>query len=193
MGRPNRLILGSGSPRRRALLQQIGLVPDEVRVPDTDETPVPGERPLTYCRRIAFEKAMAVPLSEGEVLVAGDTTVAAGRRILGKPADKDEAQAFLQLLSGRRHRVITCVVVRTPDRVWRRDVTATVRMKHLDADEIARYLASGEWEGKAGGYAIQGQAEAFIPWVQGSYSAIVGLPLSETAALLKAAGYEGGR
>jgi septum formation protein len=193
LGRPTRLILGSGSPRRRALLQQIGLVPDEVRVPDTDEAPMPGERPLTYCRRIAFEKAMAVPLSEGEVLVAGDTTVAAGRRILGKPADADAAGAFLRLLSGRRHRVITCVVVRTPDRVWRRDVTATVRMKHLDEDEIARYLASGEWEGKAGGYAIQGQAEAFIPWVQGSYSAIVGLPLSETAALLKAAGYEGGR
>ena len=193
MGRPTRLILGSGSPRRRALLQQIGLVPDEVRVPDTDETPVPGERPLTYCRRIAFEKAMAVPLSEGEVLVAGDTTVAAGGRILGKPVDADEARAFLQLLSGRRHRVITCVVVRTPERVWRRDVSATVRMKHLDADDVARYLASGEWEGKAGGYAIQGLAEAFIPWVQGSYSAIVGLPLAETAALLKAAGYEGGR
>jgi septum formation protein len=193
LGRPTRLILGSGSPRRRALLQQIGLVPDEVRVPDTDESPAPGERPLTYCRRIAFEKAMAVQLSEGEVLVAGDTTVAAGRRILGKPADVDEAGAFLRLLSGRRHRVITCVVVRTSDRVWRRDVSATVRMKHLDDDEIARYLASGEWEGKAGGYAIQGLAEAFIPWVQGSYSAIVGLPLSETAALLKAAGYEGGR
>jgi septum formation protein len=193
LGRPTRLILGSGSPRRRALLQQIGLVPDDVRVPDTDESPTPGERPLTYCRRIAFEKAMAVPLSEGEVLVAGDTTVAAGRRILGKPADADEAGAFLRLLSGRRHRVITCVVVRTPDRVWRRDVTATVRMKRLDEDEIADYLASGEWEGKAGGYAIQGLAEAFIPWVQGSYSAIVGLPLAETAALLKAAGYEGGR
>jgi septum formation protein len=193
LGRPTRLILGSGSPRRRALLAQIGLVPDEVCVPDTDETPVPGERPLTYCRRIAFEKAMAVPLAEGEVLVAGDTTVAVGRRILGKPADADEAAAFLRLLSGRRHRVITCVVVRTPDRVWRRDVSATVRMKPLDEGDIARYLASGEWEGKAGGYAIQGLAEAFIPWVQGSYSAIVGLPLAETAALLKAAGYEGGR
>lgn len=193
MGRPTRLILGSGSPRRRALLQQIGLVPDEVRVPDTDETPVPGERPLTYCRRIAFEKAMAVPLAQGEVLVAGDTTVAAGRRILGKPSDANEAAAFLRLLSGRRHRVITCVVVRTPDRVWRRDVSATVRMKPLDEGEIARYLASGEWEGKAGGYAIQGLAEAFIPWVQGSYSAIVGLPLAETAALLRAAGFEGRR
>jgi septum formation protein len=191
LGRPTRLILGSGSPRRRALLEQIGLVPDEVRVPDTDEDPLPGERPLTYCRRIAFDKAMAVPLDEGEVLVAGDTTVAVGRRILGKPADTDEARAFLKLLSGRRHRVITCVVVRTPDRVWRRDATATVRMKHLDEDDIARYLASGEWDGKAGGYAIQGLAEAFIPWVQGSYSAIVGLPLAETAALLKAAGYEG--
>jgi septum formation protein len=189
--RPTRLILGSGSPRRRALLAQIGIVPDEVRVPDTDETPLPGERPLTYCRRIAHDKAMAVPLAAGEVLIAGDTTVAAGRRILGKPADGAEARAFLELLSGRRHRVITCVVLRTPDRVWRRDVTSTVRMKRLDEDEIARYLASGEWEGKAGGYAIQGLAEAFIPWVSGSYSAIVGLPLAETAALLKAAGYKG--
>jgi septum formation protein len=189
--RPTRLILGSGSPRRRALLSQIGIVPDEVRVPDTDETPLPGERPLTYCRRIAHDKAIAVPLAGGEVLIAGDTTVAAGRRILGKPTDVDEARAFLKLLSGRRHRVITCVVVRTPGHVWRRDVTSTVRMKRLDEEEIARYLASGEWEGKAGGYAIQGLAEAFIPWVSGSYSAIVGLPLAETAALLKAAGYEG--
>ncbi|MGI1664215.1 Maf family protein [Palleronia sp. KMU-117] len=193
MARPTRLILGSGSPRRRALLQQIGLVPDEVRVPETDETPLPGERPLTYCRRIALDKAMAVPLAEGEVLVAADTTVAAGRRILGKPADEDEARAFLGLLSGRRHRVITCVVVRTPDRIWRRDVTSTVRMKTLDDGDIARYLASREWDGKAGGYAIQGLAEAFIPWVSGSYSAIVGLPLAETAALLGAAGFEGVR
>ncbi len=191
MTRPTRLILGSGSPRRRALLAQIGIVPDEVRVPDTDETPLPGERPLTYCRRIAHDKAMAVPLAEDEVLIAGDTTVAAGRRILGKPADEAEARTFLDLLSGRRHRVITCVVVRTADRAWRRDVTSTVRMKSLDEVEIARYLASGEWEGKAGGYAIQGLAEAFIPWLSGSYSAIVGLPLAETAALLKAAGYEG--
>lgn len=193
MGRPTRLILGSGSPRRRALLEQIGLVPDEVRVPDTDEDPLPGERPLTYCRRVAFDKAMAVPLAGDEVLVAADTTVALGRRILGKPADADEARAFLKLLSGRRHRVITCVVVRTPDRAWRRDASATVRMKPLGDDDIARYLASGEWEGKAGGYAIQGLAEAFIPWMQGSYSAVVGLPLAETATLLKATGYEGGR
>jgi septum formation protein len=122
-------------------------------------------------------------------VLCADTTVAAGRRILGKPADAAEAAAFLRLLSGRRHRVITALALRGPGRVWQRAVTTQVAVKRLSEEEIARYLASGDWRGKAGGYAIQGPAAAFVPWIQGSWSAVVGLPLHETAMLLGAAGY----
>jgi septum formation protein len=184
-----RLILGSASPRRRDLLAQIGVTPDSVAPPEIDETPRTGELPQTYCRRIADEKAAAVDAPADALVLCADTTVAMGRRILGKPADEDEARAFLAALSGRRHRVVTAVALRRGDRVWRRDVVSTVRMKRLAEAEIAGYLATGDWQGKAGGYSIQGPAGAFIPWIQGSYTAIVGLPVAETAALLQAAGY----
>ncbi len=184
-----RLVLGSGSPRRLELLAQIGIVPDEVRPPDIDEAPKKGELPRAYCIRIAREKAAASNVGEGEVLLCADTTVALGRRIMGKPRDAGQAAEFLWALSGRRHRVTTAVAVRSGDTIRARDVTTLVRMKRLSNPEVNAYLASLDWQGKAGGYAIQGPASAFIPWISGSFSAVVGLPLAETATLLRAAGY----
>ncbi|MEL7300396.1 MAG: Maf family protein [Pseudomonadota bacterium] len=183
-----RLILGSGSPRRRELLGVLGLEPAEIRAPDVDETPLPSELPRAYCTRVTRLKAEALPAAEGEVILCADTTVALGRRILGKASDAAEARAFLEKLSGRRHQVITSVAVKTPARVWQRDVVSQVRMKRLSAQEVDAYLATGDWQGKAGAYGIQGPAGAFIPWISGSYAAIMGLPLVETAHLLRAAG-----
>jgi len=183
-----KLILGSGSPRRLELLAQLGLTPAAIRPPDIDEDAKKGELPRDYVKRIASEKAAAVAAGEDEVVLCADTTVAMGRRIMGKPADADEALAFLQALSGRRHKVITAVAVKRGDRTWARDVQSTVAMKRLSDPETAQYIASGDWRGKAGGYAIQGPAGAFIPWINGSYTGIVGLPLTETAGLLVAAG-----
>ena len=183
-----RLILGSGSPRRRELLGQLGLVPDDIRAPDIDEAPAKGELPRPYCIRMAREKALAVPLDPDEVLLCADTTVALGRRILGKPDDAGQAAEFLHKLSGRRHRVITAVAVRCGDKMWERAVITEVKMKHLSDVEVNGYLATNDWQGKAGGYAIQGPAGAFIPWIQGSYTGVVGLPVAETAGLLQAAG-----
>lgn len=182
-------ILGSGSPRRLELLAQIGVTPDAVRAPDIDETPARAEEPRPYCRRMALEKVQAVPANDDDIVLCADTTVALGRRILGKPADADEAGVFLRLMSGRRHKVVTAVAVRRGAQVWQRDVQSVVRMKVLSEVEIAAYLSTGDWQGKAGGYAIQGPAAAFIPWMSGSFSAIVGLPLAEAANLLIAAGY----
>ncbi len=166
----------------------MGLVADEVRPPDVDETPEKAELPRAYCRRIAAAKAAAMQVGAHEVVLCADTTVALGRRILGKPADADEARAFLRLMSGRRHKVITAIVVRNMRASWARDVVTTVRMKRLSDLELDTYIASGDWQGKAGGYAIQGLAGAFIPWIQGSYTGVMGLPVAETAQLLQAAG-----
>ncbi len=184
-----KLILGSGSPRRRELLAQIGVVADDIRPPDINEDPLKNELPRPYCKRIAYEKAMAVEADADDIVLCADTTVALGRRIMGKPRDAGEAAAFLLALAGRRHQVITAVAIRRGDRLWRRDVVSAVRMKRLSDDELNTYLASNDWQGKAGGYAIQGPAGAFIPWISGSFSAIMGLPVAETAALLQAAGY----
>ncbi|NDK35894.1 Maf family protein [Rhodovulum sulfidophilum] len=184
-----RLILGSQSPRRKQLLAQIGVIPDDVRPADIDETPHRGELPRPYCIRLAAEKARTVVAAGDELVLSADTTVALGRRILGKPADAGEAAAFLYAMSGRRHRVVTAVALRLGDRIWERDVVTQVRMKQLTDAEINAYLASGEWQGKAGGYGIQGRAGAFVPWIGGSFTAVVGLPLAETATLLRAAGY----
>ncbi len=183
-----RLILGSGSPRRRELLGVLGVEPSDVRSPDIDETPQKGELPRAYCKRITAAKAAVMAVGPDDVALCADTTVALGRRIMGKPANMDEARAFLDLLSGRRHKVITCVAVKTPDRVWLKDVVSDVKMKRLSHQEREGYLATGDWQGKAGGYGIQGPAGAFIPWISGSYPAIMGLPLAETAHLLTAAG-----
>jgi septum formation protein len=184
-----RLILGSASPRRRELLAQIGLAPDAILPPDIDEDPRKDELPRLYCARMAREKAAAVAAGGDDVVLCADTTVALGRRILGKPADAGEAAEFLIALGGRRHQVITAVAVRRGDRLWQREVVTAVKMKRLSDAELNAYLASGEWEGKAGGYGIQGLAGAFIPWISGSFTGVVGLPVAETAALLQAAGY----
>ena len=188
-----RLVLGSASPRRLELLAQIGIVPSEVRPADIDETPFQDERPRDYCRRVTLEKARAVPRAAGEVVLTADTTVAVGRRILGKPVDRTEAAAFLTLLGGRRHRVITAVTVVGDEGERSRDVVSYVRMSRLGEGELNAYLDTGDWEGKAGAYAIQGPAGAFIPWISGSYTAIMGLPVHETARLLAAAGIEVGQ
>lgn len=182
-------ILGSGSPRRLDLLAQLGVVPDAVRAPDINEEPLKGELPRAYCVRIARAKVLAVRADADDVVLCADTTVAMGRRILGKPADAGEAAEFLLALSGRRHRVITAVALRRGDKIWEKDVVSQVRMKRLSDVELNAYLATGDWQGKAGAYAIQGLAGAFIPWISGSFTGIVGLPLVETAGLLLAAGY----
>lgn len=183
-----KLVLGSQSPRRLELLARIGLVPEAIRPAHIDETPIEGEIPRAYCRRVTEAKAQAIDIAADELVLTADTTVAAGRRIMGKPCDPDEARGFLRLLSGRRHKVITCVAARDSRRISVRDVVSTVRFRRLTGSDIENYIDSGEWEGKAGGYAIQGRAETFIPWISGSYSAIMGLPLSETATMLASFG-----
>jgi len=187
-----RLILGSASPRRLELLARIGVRPDGIRAPHIDETPERDEYPRPYCRRIARKKAAAVALGAGEIVLTADTCAAIGRRILGKPEGRDQAAKFLHRLSGRRHRVITAVALRSAARLWERESMTTLRFKRLTEAEIRAYLDSNEWRGKAGGYAIQGRAAAFIPWIEGSFSGVVGLPLAETATLLHAAGYRMG-
>ncbi len=183
-----RLILGSGSPRRLELLGQIGLTPDAVSPPDVDETPFSAEDPRKYCERITAAKLAAVSADADDVVLCADTTVAVGRRILGKATDADEAARFLALMSGRRHKVITAIGVRRGGRNWFRSVVSSVRLKRLTKAEISGYLSTGDWQGKAGAYAIQGPAAAFVAWMEGSHSAIVGLPLHETSNLLQSAG-----
>ncbi|MDO6726237.1 nucleoside triphosphate pyrophosphatase [Cognatishimia sp. 1_MG-2023] len=184
-----KLILGSGSPRRRELLAQIGVVADDIRPPDIDETPLEGELPRPYCARITREKVQAVQADSDDIVLSADTTVALGRRIMGKPESAAQAAEFLIALGGRRHKIITSVAIRRGEQIWQRDVVSQAQMKRLSDDELNFYLASNDWQGKAGGYAIQGPAGAFIPWISGSFTGIVGLPLAETAALLAAAGY----
>ena len=185
------LILASASPRRLALLRQIGMDPDLVEPAAVDETPLPRERAADYALRVARAKAAAVSVRHrGAFVLAADTVVAVGRRILPKPEDEAAARACLKLLSGRRHRVLGAVVVVAADgREAHRLVTTRVAFKRLTAAEIDGYLASGEWRDKAGGYAVQGLAARFIPWISGSYPNVVGLPLTETVALLRGLGY----
>lgn len=183
-------MLASASPRRIDLLAQIGFVPDEILPADIDETPGKTELPRDHALRLACEKAAAVAaLRPGCVILAGDTVVACGRRILPKAETESQARDCLALLSGRRHRVFTGLcVVDAAGTARSRLSQSVVRFKPLDPAEIAAYLASGEWHGKAGGYAIQGRAAAFIPWISGAQAAIIGLPLVETEALLTHAG-----
>ncbi len=186
-----RLVLASASPRRLDLLARIGVTPDAVAPADIDESPRKGELPPLYACRMAAEKAAAVARREPDSLVlAADTVVAAGRRILGKAENEAEARATLSLLSGRRHRVLSAVtLIDAAGKARHRLSTSIVGFKRLSEDELSAYLASGEWEGKAGAYAIQGRAEALIRWMSGSHSGVVGLPLFETRALLVAASY----
>jgi septum formation protein len=189
-----RLILGSASPRRLELLAQIGVAPNAVIPAEIDEAPLKDELPRAHADRLAAAKAEAIaarPEASGALVLTADTVVSLGRRILGKPADEAEARLFLSMLSGRRHRVTTGVALKGADRLWTRRVETVVRFKRLSDAEIDAYVASEEWRGKAGGYAIQGRAAAFIPAINGSYSNVVGLPLAEVAAMLSGAGYEG--
>ncbi len=185
-----RLILASASPRRLELLRQIGIVPEAVAPAEIDETPSPNERPRALARRLARAKAEAIAQDHPDaVVLAADTVVALGHRCLGKPADRVEAGDYLKKLSGRRHRVYGGVCVIRPDgKKSAIDVMTQVRFKRLTDTDIKTYLATDEWRGKAGGYAIQGHAAIFIPWVNGSYTNVVGLPLTETAGLLRSAG-----
>lgn len=187
---PLRLVLASSSPRRRDLLSRIGVVPGRIASPDIDESPRKGELARVYALRMAIEKAHAAKRETDEIVVAGDTTVAVGRRILPQAADADMQRGFLELLSGRRHHVWSAVcVIDTEGRARSRISDSIVRFKRLSPAEIDAYIASGEGLGKAGGYAIQGRAEALIDWMAGSHSGVVGLPLYETRALLRASGY----
>lgn len=184
-----RLILASASPRRRELIARLGIAPSGVVAADIDETPMPREVPREYARRMAREKALAV-MGDGAHVLAGDTVVAVGRRILPKAEDADTARKCLELLSGRRHHVLSAIALKAPDGTVRERLSDTVvRFKPLSRAEIDDYIAGGEWEGKAGGYAIQGSAEGLIAAISGSHSGVVGLPLFETRALLKSAGF----
>src|SRR6516165_7321537 len=196
IGRP-KLVLASGSPRRLSLINQIGIEPDALRPADIDETPKRGELPRAYATRLARNKAEAalgmVRIDDelkGAYILAADTVVAVGRRILPKAELLDEAAQCLRLLSGRTHRVHTAICLVTPKEAYRQRLVETrVRFKRLSEEDIEAYLASGEWRGKSGGYAAQGIAGSFIVKIVGSYTNVVGLPLYETATLLSGEGY----
>jgi len=196
IGRP-KLVLASGSPRRVSLINQAGIEPDELRPADIDETPLRGELPRVCANRLAHAKAEAALAGIGETdevygayVLAADTIVSVGRRILPKAELIDEAAQCLRLLSGRNHKVYTAICLVTPKRRFRQRVIETrVRFKRLSGEELEAYLASGEWRGKAGGYAAQGLAGAFIVKLVGSYTNVVGLPLYETVALLAGEGF----
>lgn len=192
-----KLVLASGSPRRLGLLQQVGIEPDALLPADVDETPLRSETPRELARRLARGKAEVARRTcrsredlKDAFIVSADTVVAVGKRVLPKAEVIDEAGACLRLLSGRTHRVYTAVTVITPrDGIRERIVETRVRFKRISRDELERYLASGEWRGKAGGYAIQGFAGTFVVKLVGSYSNVVGLPLYETVALLEGEGF----
>ncbi len=185
------LILASASPRRVELLGRLGVNPSAILSADIDETPHAAELPRPYAARMAREKAQAIAaLHPGQFVLAGDTVVACGRRILPKAEDEATARQCLALLSGRRHRVLSAIALIGPDGRLREAVSETIlKVKRLNTAEIERYIASGEWHGKAGGYAIQGAAEGFVPWLSGSHSGVMGLPLYETRQLLIAGGF----
>jgi septum formation protein len=183
------LVLASTSPRRLELLARLGITPARLAAPDIDETPGKGELPRAYVLRLAEAKARAIPRAANEIILAGDTTVAVGRRILEKPVDEADLRRMLALLSGRRHNCISAVSVIDRDgRARTRAVSTVVAFKRLSDSEVDWYVASGEGMGKAGGYAIQGRAESFVRFLSGSHSAVVGLPVYETRTLLIASG-----
>jgi septum formation protein len=184
------LVLASASPRRLALLAQIGIVPDRVMPADLDESPLRDEPPRQHALRLARAKAASIVAAAGCYVLAADTVVAVGRRILPKAETEAEARRCLTLLSGRRHRVMTAVVLIAPDgRRGERLAESVVGLVRLSERQLVAYLAGDEWRGKAGGYAIQGRAAAFVRFMSGSYSNVVGLPLFETAQLLRGLGW----
>ena len=188
-----KFILASASPRRVELLARLGIVPDAIDPADIDEDPAKAELPRPHAGRLAREKALAVAQRHPDALVlAADTVVSVGRRILPKADNEATARHCLALLSGRRHRVTTAVAVVAQDGTLRERISETVVIFHrLDAAAIDALIAAGDWRGKAGGYAIQGSAEAYVRWLSGCWSAVVGLPLADTRALLTASGWRG--
>lgn len=182
-------ILASASPRRLDLLKQIGFTPSDIIPADIDEAPLKDELPLPYARRIARQKALAIATQHaGKVVLAADTVVCCGRRILPKPENEATARACLKMLSGRRHRVITAVAIAKGEQLLEKSVMTVVHVTRLMPAQVDSYIASNEWHGKAGGYAIQGLAAGFIPAINGSYSNVVGLPLAEVKAMLERIG-----
>jgi len=178
------LILASASKARLELLESVGISPDKILNTNIDETPRKSEKPLDYVSRIALEKNKAVKKKKSEIVLTADTVVALGRRIIQKPNNKEEALYFLNLLSGRRHKVYTSICIFSKEKYYQKNVTTILKMKRLSEDEKKCYLFSDEWKGKAGGYSIQGAASYFFPFISGSYSNVVGLPLTETVGML---------
>lgn len=185
-------VLGSSSPRRLDLLQQVGITPDHVLGPDIDETPIPGEKPAAYCMRIAMEKNLALHAQFPDAyILTGDTTVAVGSRILAKAEDRADAERMIRLLSGRAHRVYTAVALRTPDgQMLHRLSESRVKVKRLSEKEIGHYLAANDWSGYAGAYRLQGMFAQYIIGMTGSPSGVIGLPVFEVMQMLKGNGYD---
>ena len=186
------LILASSSPQRLELLKQIDIVPDKIVPAKIEENPNKGEKPKDFVIRMSKEKALNVSKKfEGSYVLSGDTIVSVGRRIIGKPPNKAEAKKYLTLLSGRRHRVLSAVTLITPENKEITKVTITrVKFSRLNENDLFEYIKTNEWKGRAGGYAIQGKASAFIPWINGSYTGIVGFPINEVKNLLSSSGWK---
>ena len=184
------LILASASKARLELLESVGITPDKILNTNIDETPKKSEKPLDYVSRIALEKNKSVKKKKIEIVLTADTAVALGRRILQKPIDEEEALYFLNLLSGRRHKVYTSICIFSKEKYYQKNVKTTLKMKRLSDDEKKCYLLTDEWKGKAGGYSIQGAASYFFPFISGSYSNVVGLPLTETVGMLLGIGFK---
>ena len=184
------LILASASKARLELLESVGITPDKILNTNIDETPKKSEKPLDYVSRIALEKNKSVKKKKIEIVLTADTVVALGRRILQKPNDEEEALYFLNLLSGRRHKVYTSICIFYKEKYYQKNVKTTLKMKRLSDDEKKCYLLTDEWKGKAGGYSIQGAASYFFPFISGSYSNVVGLPLTETVGMLHGIGFK---
>ena len=184
------LILASASKARLELLESVGISPDKILNTNIDETPNKSEKPLDYVSRIALKKNKTVKKKKIEIVLTADTVVALGRRIIQKPNDEEEALYFLNLLSGRRHKVYTSICIFYKEKYYQKNVKTTLKMKRLSDDEKKCYLLTDEWKGKAGGYSIQGAASYFFPFISGSYSNVVGLPLTETVGMLLGIGFK---
>ena len=187
-----KFILASSSPQRKKLLETIGITPDDIVPANIDETPKKNEKPKDFALRMSKEKALSVAKNNlNSFILSGDTIVAAGRRIIGKPSSKNEAEKILKLLSGRRHRVISAFTLIKPDcSEITKVVVSRVKFSRLSDKEINEYLDTNEWQGKAGGYAIQGRASAFVPWISGSYTGVMGFPMNEIKNVLESSGWK---
>jgi septum formation protein len=187
----HKIILASASPRRVELLKNIGYAPDKIIPADIDETPLKAEKPVDYVQRIAEAKAKKIrEIEQGHYIIAADTIACVGTRILGKPTDAEDAKRIMKLLSGRKHRVYTCVVVISPDgKMRKRNVCTFVKFKRITSDELNQYIATNYWQGKAGAYGLQEDVGGFVISISGSFSSVVGLPLYETKCLLSGLGF----